>query len=77
MERYERAARLITLGLFAFIMVSLSISAIGALVKTPALAYFWFLALVGILSLILLSAVLATIFVVNRCIAWYRRQIRL
>lgn len=77
MKRYEKFIKRITLGLFAVTMISLLISAMGALVETPVLAYFWFLALAGILASMLLSVLVAVVFVVSRGIIWYRRQILL
>lgn len=77
MQRCERFVRQITLALCAITVVSLLISAMGALVEAPVLAYFWFLALAGILSGLVLSMVLAALLLVIRFVGWYQRQLQL
>ncbi|MCU7936310.1 MAG: hypothetical protein KZQ99_15790 [Candidatus Thiodiazotropha sp. (ex Dulcina madagascariensis)] len=74
MHNYDGLLRNITMILLTMIMVSLSVTTLGAVIESPLLALFWYLALIGIVMLMLISVVLAVILVIRRMAKRYRQM---
>ncbi|MCU7807539.1 MAG: hypothetical protein KZQ73_06680 [Candidatus Thiodiazotropha sp. (ex Semelilucina semeliformis)] len=77
MHKYDSLLRNITMILFAIIMLSLSVAAMAGVFESPFLAIFWYLALMGIMVMILLTVVLAIVYAVNFMVRKYRRVVSL
>ncbi|MCU7829810.1 MAG: hypothetical protein KZQ85_12150 [Candidatus Thiodiazotropha sp. (ex Myrtea sp. 'scaly one' KF741663)] len=73
MHKYDNLLRNITVILFVIIMASLFVGALAGVFESPFLAIFWYLALMGITMMILMTAVLAIVYAVGFTVKRYQR----
>lgn len=74
MEKNGNALNVVTMVLTVVTLVSLLGSAMGGVIESVIPAYFWYLALTGMLALSACWIVMAVMLVVNQSTGWYRRQ---
>lgn len=72
MHNYDSLVRNTTFALFTMIIALLSVSTLGAVFETPLLVIFWYLALIGIALMILMSLLLAIAYGIRCMILRYR-----
>lgn len=72
MHNYDSLVRNTTFALFTMIIALLSVSTLGAVFETPLLVIFWYLALIGIALMILMSLLLAIAYGIRSMILRYR-----
>jgi hypothetical protein len=72
MRNEENRLRSLTLALTLAIMGFLGVASLGAVIEEPLLAYFWYLALFGLMAMAMLSLVVA----VNRFASLLVRRYR-
>lgn len=75
MHKYDSLLRAITVILFTIIMLSLLVGALAGVLESPLLAISWYLALMCIMVMILMTAVLAIVYAVNFMVRKYRRVV--
>ena len=63
-----------TLALTGVILASFLLAAMGGLIDSVYLVYFWYLGLASIVLLMLISLLVGVTLFVNRCCKWGERQ---
>jgi hypothetical protein len=71
----DEGLRRLTLILVLVIMSCLSVAALGGIFETPQLVYFWYLALLGIVAMILMTAILAAGWLLVALLCHYQRML--
>jgi hypothetical protein len=76
MNRLNKLLKDFTLVEIVITLVSLTIAALAGVVDNIYLAYFWYLALLGIGVILFTSVFAACVLLTNRCVRWYRHQLQ-
>ncbi len=69
--------RAVTLALSLFIVCCLAVAALAGVFEAPLLAYFWYLALVGMAAMLLLTVFLAASWLWSSLVRHYRQMLHL
>jgi hypothetical protein len=76
MNAMNKIIKTVTLIQIAITLLSLTVAAMGAVIENVYLAYFWFLGLAGIATVIMTSVTAGVVLLAGRIIRWYRRQLQ-
>jgi hypothetical protein len=76
MNSLNNFIKTITLIEVAITLLALTVAAMGAVIENIYLAYFWYIGLAGIATVIMTSFTTGLVLLTSRCIKWYRHQLQ-